>query len=376
MACALVAFLVGMTFPLPASFGEEANPIPDPAQLVALVQASRARYKSFDVSFEVERHQQVDGKWRDKPDGTAKRAFRSTSDRSYSRAEVTETDAESGVPYVMTVTQAFSPTWSKELQEEKNTTPRATVARGEAMKDKLELDVAGALWSAYGDDVWLNTTNSNATVNRDDSTGNLVLRSKWQDANSMVITIDPAKGYLPIRTEFCGPDGSIVMWCECADFRKTADGLWIPFRYTAELTAAPKTRSTFKLTSAAVNTELSNDQLDFPFPAGTIVNDAITGSRYTVDSRERVKRVLGGPDFAAPRQGPSLRGVGSIAEAGAAEPATEAKLAAVAAAAGVEGPPQRSNTVGWITAASAALFVLLAAACARYFRLRSAIPPR
>jgi hypothetical protein len=280
-----LAAVVAMAVFVSECFGGEdsrGGDLPTPEQLVSIVLASKAQYRSFDLEFTVKRYGSTNGTWASRPEGTAVHRFRTDFDRIYSRAVITEQDVTTGQPYMVTNTVAIGRTSSRKLLEQGGVVPQGVVKRGRRMASELELNPVDATWTPYGQEVWTKTRNSNAVVRRAPKEGCLILESKCFDGQTRIIIIDARHGYLPVRQEIITSAGRPVMSCELSDLRQVNDGLWFPFQYVAELSGEVKYKSVFKVSKASVNVALKAAELDLVFPRGTFIRDEVTDLSYEV----------------------------------------------------------------------------------------------
>jgi len=190
-----------------------------------------------------------------------------------------------GVADETTTTYVFTPRWSKKLFESPaEGRPRAIIEGGGRMADEVDLfDLRKAIWEPFVDLSRL--SDSRAQVHRDSQNGNYTITLQVKENGLTVrMTVDPKKGFLPVKRELYTPGTDRYMRCQFEDFRQVEEGLWLPFRYV--FTTSTGVANIYEVKNAKVNVEIPEDLLDFPFPQGTIVRDRIANLRYTVDMGE------------------------------------------------------------------------------------------
>ena len=257
-----------------------------PQQLVAAITAGRDRYSSFSCELYQVMCKQVGDKLLlpSAPLTTTDATWRWTKDRSFAKMN-RHTYGPDGVAMHMTRTYVFTPRWSKRLHESPaEARPRAIIEGPGRMAGEVDLfDLRKAIWEPFVDLSRL--SDSRAQVHRDSQNGNYTITLQVKENGLTVsMTVDPKKGFLPVKRENYLPGTDRYMRCQFEDFRQLEEGLWLPFRYV--FTASTGVANVYEVKSAKVNVEIPEDLLDFPFPQGTIVNDHIANLRYTVDTDE------------------------------------------------------------------------------------------
>lgn len=336
--------------------------LPTPEQLVALVEASRAGYRSFNVEFEVERYLYKNGKRQPHPLEVAKLVWRSTPDKVLFHEDQRARQPD-GSEQRLQKTYASDAKHTKRLGQAEHDDPRAIIAPGTQMMQEIDLNPATALWSPTSPTVYTRIKNDNSTVSKDASSGNLLLKGViGSDGSRVVISIDPTKGYLPVRTDTYRKDGTFIMGCVCSDVREVVQGKWLAYTFTWRLDSHAE--SVFRVTKAEVNTDIPPEQLDFSFPSGTIVDDRIAGLRYHVGDERDLRLTLQGEHFLP--NGPATRPDGDLVTPASLKvvvPPKDTDLDAVADRALAIAASHRAQRRGWIAGAVVAcVFVVLAGA--------------
>ncbi|MCK5600275.1 hypothetical protein KAR91_00210, partial [Candidatus Pacearchaeota archaeon] len=252
-----------------------------------LVQTSRQQYNSFEIELSEIGYKHTEGKQNTYPDQKNEIIWRNTESCSYARIEHTSFEDKDGSnnvnKEVTTKTYSITPKWSKKLQETNaSNSPRGRVSRGSELEDETGLTIIDAMWGIFGQP-WEKFASENAVLSKDSKSGLYTLKGQaFPDGTTITVTIDPSKNFLPIKYEFNRPNGELAIKCECSDFKKTEDGLWVPYQYifTDEVNGYT---SIHKLKNVKVNIDISKDMLDFSFPPGTIINDQIANLKYVVD---------------------------------------------------------------------------------------------
>jgi hypothetical protein len=257
-----------------------------PKQLVALIQASRQRYTSFDVQYRKTSYRSTKSKPNPELYEINDVVWRCQTLRSYVRRQCTNFEYLDGNKEPRQENQvrtcAFTPKWSKQLIESpKQDRARGRVIRGDDLKPELGLTVQDAMWGLFGQP-WEKLAGKDATLTKDVNNNYYILEAKVFDNGTIIsVTIDSAKGYLPIAFRFKQADGITPISCECSDFRMLDNGLWLPYKYVWS-DSKNGYSMTYEVITAKVNIQLPDELLDFSFPQGTIVNDQIANLRYTV----------------------------------------------------------------------------------------------
>jgi len=100
------------------------------------------------------------------------------------------------------------------------------------------------------------------------------------------LTVDPAKDFVPVKTELLRSDQSEPWTLEvCEDWRRI-NGLWVPFKYTSSAPTAGYWQE-FVVQSMTLNEPVPPEKLTVRFPEGIVIDDAIRGLRYKSGSPSR-----------------------------------------------------------------------------------------
>jgi hypothetical protein len=98
--------------------------------------------------------------------------------------------------------------------------------------------------------------------------------------------IDPAKDFIPVRREFLKHDGTLLVAFTCDELRKTAEGLWIPYKYSW-FDPRASFSAEYQVQEVVLNKPIPDNLLDFSFPEGTFVIDQIMNTEYKVTATEQ-----------------------------------------------------------------------------------------
>ncbi|MCX5660008.1 MAG: hypothetical protein NTW19_09840 [Planctomycetota bacterium] len=245
-----------------------------PGELVKRVQETRAKYKTFDVSYSMDRHMWQDGGFPATPTATADIVWRQAGALGYT--EESETVGLPGAGGHKTFTRwSSSPTVYKKYREE-NGGRSGIVSYDPTTLAGKQMNVAEVLWQPFHRDMWTGVIyDSNSTVEFDAKTNVYTLTSRVDDRGSMyILHIDASHGYLPVSGE-CRAGGSgkerRVMVYEATDLREVGNGLWLPYAWAWTSPALAKVN--YRIHSAEVNSDVPVAKLDIVFPAGTRVRD-------------------------------------------------------------------------------------------------------
>ncbi len=253
-----------------------------PEQLVRLVLAGKAKYRSIDTTFTISRYASRDGVRKgNKPEAIVDAVWRSTDTRQYSRM-TTVSRTPTGESEKTIDSLAFAPTALKQLHEEANQRPTGIVTRDPSLRSLLNgAPPTLARWQPYGETAWSQIVDGNSDVSQDPDTGLLHLSSRFiGEGSSYEVIIDPHKGYLPVRTVI-RHSGKLVFWCEVKRW-ELVDALWLPMEYT--MGDRWETECDYVVKKARINIEIPSEELDLVFPSRTRVWDQIANLRYAVDS--------------------------------------------------------------------------------------------
>lgn len=262
-----------------------ADDVPLPEQVIQRTLAAQAKYKSINTTYKVKQ-------FVDRADGNG-RVHLSTSSvlwltqgtRSYyKRVQQDLAPVTGDVVAVSQVQFAIDAKEARKLELPNNAaTPQATVLRNTAAAQSLDMGPDAAMWNACGRAIWSEAKNTNATVKRDPVSGLLTLTSHHAGpAMATVVTVDPDRGYLPVKTELRSADGTAIITVEVTELKQTKDGLWFPkaYRSVTHTTEPADYVNEYIVESADVNTAIPAGSLGIIFPAGTVVRNQITGKKY------------------------------------------------------------------------------------------------
>lgn len=300
-------------------------------QIVKLMQASQERCASFSATFRVARYALDASGSQRAPADTAQLSYARNRNRAVLHVRST---MPSGVgaradAYVST------PQWNKTYSCDADAaTGSAVVALG-PLRQFPYLDPFSALWRPTSASNWRNDALTLRALTRNEA--GLYVMELFASQNNVAVRyeIDPARGYCPVRTEYLFPDGRLMFSIVCQELRDVGDGVFVPFKYIH--TSGAETRAFYDVLSAACNTPLSDETLDYKFPEGTLVDDRIAGLRYTVREKSPTATTTSTLPPAA-RPPPALEAVtrplapSDLATPG---PATDAELERTAAKAGL-----------------------------------------
>lgn len=255
-----------------------AEGLPTPEQLVSLIQASKDRYRSFDLETQVSRYLVANGKRKSEPEDVSKITWRWIPEGQLVHESIVTAGSDKPIPRTLAITSK----WAK-LLEEKHGKPAGIVDRPHELEPFIGLNAAKAMWRPLHPDQWSFVKNDKGTVERQAERGTWVLKAQVSDdGTSYVIEVDAAKGYLPVRSEVRGPDGTFLYGAACSDFRQLEDGLWLPFSYTWSVPT--RGENVYHVSTARVNVPLNEDDVNFSFPSGCMVNDRILHIKYQIDN--------------------------------------------------------------------------------------------
>ncbi len=276
-----VLLLAGLFGGVQAESGQPLNA----EQIALLVLASREQYRTFETltihsAYILEGDKQVKSV-------DSRTLLRMAGPRSYARMEATEYGPNPANPDVNETrfTREFATTsqWSKMMTQSPDRV-RGIVDRTSLRE--IGLTVADALWGLHGQD-WTIFRDSDATCKLDEKSGHYILEARFgrpaDSTNRIVAEIDPDKGFLPAKIMAQSADGKVLMTVENSEFRQLPNGLWLPHKYTLSSFGDFSAMEVYQVEEARVNIEIPDDQLDFVFPDGTIVQDRIARLRYVVD---------------------------------------------------------------------------------------------
>jgi len=259
-------------------------------QLVDLVEASKARYQNYDICFIQKAFGMSGGNLDTKsPIHVTKISLKRRNDdicvesSYFSFKGLANAKIEDIEPKIMNykVTQ----NWSKKVKIDiGHPHPRGSVRHGPAHKAEIGFTVDDAIWGLYGHP-WERIREGDTEIIHDAKTGYFVLRSKRFKGSYTSVWIDPSMNYIPIKYEICSADGTVNVRCECKRFEKDEQGVYLPYQYTFS-DYRNNVVLTTDITNAKINSNISDEDMDFAFPDGTIVNDEIANIRYIVGDVE------------------------------------------------------------------------------------------
>ncbi|MBN2271318.1 MAG: hypothetical protein JXN61_11930 [Sedimentisphaerales bacterium] len=275
-----------------------ADPNLAPEQLVLLMKASRERYSTFDVKKTVTNYQKADND--SKITLTLDITARWTRNKRYSRIIRTSYEHLDEIPhegYTPTTinTYLIAPESSKRLEEAPdNRRPHGVIAPGIFSESSLELDQGfesayGTMWSLFGFP-WEKMNIKEATCSFDNDSNCYILKvpmGDYEKAPIFILHVDPSKDYIPAKKEYVKYTGTTIFTTQCSDFRRTAEGLWVPYVYTYS-------DRDFTVVSVVeqmkANEPISDNLFDFAFPDGTVVYDERYNIKYVVGESRQVQQ--------------------------------------------------------------------------------------
>ena len=123
-----------------------------------------------------------------------------------------------------------------------------------------------------------------ATVTLDEKNNYYTLKVQGDIKNGpwIVLYVDPAKDFIPVKKEFIAYDGTLLLTYECSNFHQMPNGLWIPYRYSW-FDPRMNYGAVYEVKEIRVNEPIDENLFDFDFPLGTIVIDEISDLRYRIE---------------------------------------------------------------------------------------------
>ena len=186
-------------------------------------------------------------------------------------------------------TYSIGPSRSKKLHEIQGSKgpPRGIIEAGRDFADEIWTPTPyDAMWSMgltnFKFDYYINPDFTTTTF--DERTGFYIMTAKRDnnpDSSFLRLYIDPQKDYIPIKQEIVTSAGILWSRQECTNFKKTLDGLWIPYEYSW---FSPEFNSNGRclVEEITVNEPIADTLFDFEFPEGAIVTDNRIGAKYKV----------------------------------------------------------------------------------------------
>src|SRR5665213_116527 len=248
------------------------------AQIVDLIQATKAKYRTFTTRSQVVAYQRVGQEWPSQPYMTTSELWRSDGTRQFFNEALTWRKNLNGpFPPPVVSTYSFGPTWSKSLVRQ----PGSAAARGtirQPLARANDASLADQLWGLLNEP-WSAFSASETTAAFDEKTGLWCLRTIADpDGYKRVLFVDKSLGYLPVRFSIFRKDGISIGATECSQF-SIVDGLPIPHMYTYEAALAGcRVVSTYD--SIEINRPIDPAAFDLDFPDGTQVEDEIANLKY------------------------------------------------------------------------------------------------
>lgn len=269
-----------------------ANETLTPKEIVELVQASKGLYNSFEIEMKEITYKCKNWKPQNEPDQEIEILWRSTGTRVYSeiKKKIYDYSNKNSKIKEFRKTYAITPEWSKKLSERSKSIPRGIVKSGDSYKGELGTTVVDAIWNIFGQR-WEKLTSDNASLIKDEKDDRYILSGPISsDGTTISVVIDPKMNFIPIKYEIRKPNGELLIKCECSDFRKMSNDLWLPYQYDF---ATESYLNVHKIKEAKINIPLSEELLNFSFPSGTIVSDRIANLKYVVDTPQTDENVFG-----------------------------------------------------------------------------------
>lgn len=279
------------------------SPAPTPRELLALIDVSKEKFETYDVTVSYEAFAFRGGGYVDAaPSSTGSVRTRKSANRVLSQTDVTSRafSPTSGEFEAHTSRREYlnTPGWSKHLLSGERSgdtlggvspTPSAQALTAFSPFRSVYLYT-----EIYRE--WLDHETTHV-VTLEDGTCLLETVPEEGERFKVSITVDPKFGYLPVRTAVSMPDGVPVRTVETSDIREVAPGIWIPFRFTEQEWAAgipgrDGSISHFTLESVAINTRLVDEDLEIEFPEGTRVHDEVAGITYRVAQGDKGVELL------------------------------------------------------------------------------------
>ncbi len=279
-----------------AESGSEMN-LPTPEELMALIDASEERIKTFEARINITSFKIINGAPEPEPSVRVQRTARMAGDRVYVRSVRTEYNRKVGDKVLdeSVTDRAYvdSPKWSKWLCADPSHRPHAII------KAEPSGPATTPVTALYGDKNmyrgWV--LQETATITRDDR-GYYILKNTPREAPDTVLTftVDPTRGYIPIESRVTHTDGRLLGAVKCSDLREITDGIWLPFRFTKELRSngppGPSGWGEGEFSRYVVdemhvntdilehvNTDILEADVDIEFPEGTKVDNRISPRR-------------------------------------------------------------------------------------------------
>ncbi|HES59003.1 MAG TPA: hypothetical protein ENO18_01110 [Caldithrix sp.] len=167
--------------------------------------------------------------------------------------------------------------------DQKENRYRGVVENSGDLWDEIGITVEKALWE-YCDvyDLFRLTKNDNSKLYYDDDAKTYRLDINL-DKFFLELTIDPALGYLPVKSSITYIESNVQSMYSCEEFKQVEKGIWVPFRYTWRTNSS---QITVDVKSVKVNIDIPEEKLDFVFPDGTSVDDRIANMRYVVGTAD------------------------------------------------------------------------------------------
>jgi hypothetical protein len=254
-------------------------------QIVDLVLASKERYKTFEIQMTEEGFKLLNGKPAPQPDQVNDITWRSSGTRTYVELKHASSGNLNGQLQDTEVyyRYAINDKWSKRCIERATSKPRGLVNSGRSFEGELGVTILDAIWGIFHHD-WEDLAGDQTQVTFDENSNCYVLTWQRRPTSSIIrVVIDPSLDFLPIKYVVTKANGEFAVKLESSDFRKTAGDLWLPYKYVFETRSYI---SIHRLKNAKINIPLQDQQLDFSFPAGTLVNDRIANLKHVIDSQE------------------------------------------------------------------------------------------
>ena len=279
-----ISFLFLVPFFLPIwGYADSEKAIISAEQMIYLLKANKERYISLDSK--------ISGIGYNKNSDTNNEAIvfanldivaRQTRRKAYSQTIWNYSD------FVETKTYACTPEYSKVMVERtdvKNIEGRVSPV-SKMSTDMSIFTIYDALWDLFR---WPWDEMSIGQASLVEKNGLYLLSVPLlheTEPPTLKLYINPDRDYIIEKKEFFKNDGTLLFRMECSDFKKTSEGLWIPYSYTW---SHPNDGvfNEYNVKEVTLNKEISEEDLDFAFKEGTHVFDKVAQLEYRVAAPDK-----------------------------------------------------------------------------------------